>query len=233
MAIRTIIIEDDLSSSALMQQYCNRTKSIALKAIFSSAVEALSYGDMRDIDLILLDIEMPDMNGFEFLNQCQYQPDIIVASTKSKYAVEAFNYSVVDFLEKPFSFSRFQAAIAKTKELGQSQIDYSEPAPVNGFIFLKEGTSWVKVAIDDILYFENSGDYVKVKTARRQYLIYRTMKSIMESLQHMDFMRIHRTYIINLKKIDNIEEHSLIIERKVIPIGKAHKSKLMQALPML
>lgn len=233
MAIRTIIIEDDPSSSALLQQYCNRTKIIALEASFSSGIEALSYNNLQDIDLILLDIEMPGMSGFEFLNHCNHQPAVIVISTKPQYAVEAFNYSVVDFLEKPFPYTRFQLAVIKAKERIFKQDDFSEPAPVNGYIFLKENTAWVKVAIDDILYFENSGDYVKVKTANRQYLIYRTMKSIMESLHSMDFMRIHRTYIINLNKIENIEEHNLLIQNKVIPIGKSHKSKLMQALPML
>lgn len=228
-----MIIEDDPSSVIMMKQYCNRTKLIDLKAVCTTAVEALSCKELLNIELIFLDVEMPTMNGFDFLNRCEQKPKIVITSSKPKYAVEAFEYEALDFLPKPFRYSRFQQALAKVQELDLNKEESNFSHDARNYIFLKENGRWIRISLDDILFFENEGDYVKVKTIHKQYLVYRTMKSIAESLESLQFLRIHRSFIVNLDKIVDIEDNTLVIGRSVIPIGKAHKAKLMKALPTL
>lgn len=236
MTLKTIIIEDDVACYTLLKKYCETTKLLELLGHFSTATAALNSPTLLEAELIFLDIEMPEMTGLQFLEKLKHQPQIVFTTTKKEYAVEAYNYRATDFLEKPISFYRFQQTLAiavETKINRQKNTVALPEGQSSKNIFIKEGGRWVRIELDDILYFENDGDYVKVITKTKKHLIYRTMKSIAETVKDGHFLRIHRSYIINLNKIIDIEDNTLLINKKVIPIGKAHKSKLMRVLNTL
>lgn len=226
MALKTMIIEDDPSSIILLKKYCIQQNNLQLIAICKSGEEALRHPELFTIDLIFLDVEMPQMTGFDFLDRCPIQPQVIITTSEARYAKDAYNYAAVDFLHKPISYHRFQQAMQKL----HTPTNTNNHKVNTNTIFVKENGRICRIELDDILYIENSGDYVKIVTKQAQYCIYRTMKNVMATLPTDRFMRIHRTFIINLTKIDNIEGLSLIIDNKLIPISRTHKSGLMQAL---
>ncbi|MEL7020949.1 MAG: LytTR family DNA-binding domain-containing protein [Bacteroidota bacterium] len=228
MALRTMIIEDEVSSITLLKQYCTQQSKLQLRAICKSGTEALRHPELSKIDVIFLDVEMPGMNGFDFLDRCPYQPQVVITTSDANYAKDAYNYAAVDFLHKPISHKRFLRALQKldTKSTSVTTTQSHD----NGTIFIKDNGRICRIELDDLLYIENSGDYVRIVCQQEQYCIYRTMKSVMETLPAQQFMRIHRSFIINLQKIDNIEGLSLTIGTKVIPISRSYKSDLMQAL---
>lgn len=235
MNLRTIIIEDDESCRTLLTRHCENTKLIDIIGTFDNALDALNSGILENAELIFLDIEMPHMTGLQFMEQLKCQPSVVFTTSNDQYAVEAFNHRAIDFLQKPISRFRFQQTLAVALE---HQLNNSTNAPVataeeSKNIFIKESGRWIRVGLDEILYFENEGDYVKIITSAKNHLIYRTMKSIAETVRGKRFLRIHRSFIVNLDKIVDIEDNSLVIAKKVIPIGKAHKGKLMRALNTL
>lgn len=237
MILKTIIIDDDFVARHLLENYCNKINTIEIIATFESAHQALLSKMISQADLIFLDMEMPKMSGIEFLNQLPIIPRVIFTTSQEKYAIKAFDYQAIDFLKKPFSFTRFKQAILKAQE--DMAISMASDPVINrkssnqDSIFLKEDGRFIRVQLDDIYYFENEGDYVKVKTLHGQYLIYKTMKSIELSLKSDQFLRIHRSFIVNLDKIVDIQDSSLVIDRAVVPISKTHKSTLMHSLRML
>lgn len=224
MALKTMIVEDEPSSIALLKKYCSQQKNLQLTAICKSGIEALHHPALSTIDLIFLDVQMPQMTGFDFLDRCPTQPQVIITTSEAQYAKDAYNYAAVDFLHKPISYHRFQQAVQKL------QVSTNSHKVTSNTIFIKENGRICRIELDDILYIENSGDYVKIVTKHAQYCIYRTMKNVMATLPTDRFMRIHRTFIINLRRIDNIEGLSLTVGHKLIPISRTHKSELMQAL---
>lgn len=238
MIIKTIIIDDDFVARRLLENYCSKAKFIEIIAIYESALDALKGNMLSKADLIFLDMEMPGMSGIEFLNQLSTAPQVIFTTSQEKYALKAFDYQALDFLKKPFNFLRFKQAVLKAhEEIAISATPLTTTTNRNfsnqNSIFLKEDGRWIRVQLDDIYYFENEGDYVKVKTINKQYLIYKTMKSIEQSLQSDQFLRIHRSFIVNLNKIIDIQDSSLVIDRAVVPISKTHKSTLMHSLRTL
>lgn len=198
---------------------------------YSSAVDALNnFKNEVEIHLIFLDIEMPEMNGIEFMNSLTNFPQIIIVSAKEKYALEAFLYNVTDYLLKPVSYSRFFKAVNKARIVITNKKEIHE-IPENKEIFVKNGNALIRILFKNILYIEALENYVIISTYKEKYTIHSTMKMVVEKLPSADFIRIHRSFIINIKKIHNIEENSVSIRTifglKTIPIGKSYKSALM------
>ncbi len=227
----TIIIDDSLDARKILEYYCEKNAHINLCQSCDSAQAGLDYLAKNKADLVLLDMEMPGMSGIDFLNRAPVLPMVVFTTSESKYAVHAFEFEAQDFLHKPFNYPRFASCIDKISTAESKE----KPAPVTDTknIFIKEKGRLTRVATADIMYFENAGDYVRVFTEDKEYLTYGTLKSIVGKLPANRFLRIHRSFIINLQKIVDIEENTLVIARKVIPIGKAHKAKLMRHLKMI
>jgi DNA-binding LytR/AlgR family response regulator len=231
-----IIIEDDPLAMKVVEEFVKRTDFLDLKHEFHDAVEAintLNVGE-ENIDLIFLDIEMPEMTGIEFLNTVKNLPQVIIISSQEKYALQAFEYDVTDYLLKPVTYSRFYKAVKKAQENHKMQ---EQKKQENDEIFIKKDSALVRLKYDDILWVEAMENYVVIHTYEQKFTIHFTMKSILLQLPSDQFKRVHRSYIVNVKSIDKIEDNYVIISssksQKQIPIGKAYKEKFMKEINLI
>jgi DNA-binding LytR/AlgR family response regulator len=235
MLLNTIIVDDSLEARKILEFFCNKNKHISLIAKCDGAQKGLEVLDKENVDLVFLDMKMPLLSGIDFLNRAPDIPMVIFTTSEEKYAVDAFEYNVQDFLKKPFNYPTFERSIKRAIEKLEKERQFNEPLSISPSksIFIKEKGRYIRLNIADILYFENASDYVHVHCRAKHYTIYSTLKSIASKLTEYNFLRIHRSFIINLNEIVDIEENTLVIERKVIPIAKAHKSTLMRLLKLL
>lgn len=222
-----IIIDDDLMSRRIIEEFVNRTDQLNLLSSYENAVDAINAFDGdEDIDLIFLDIEMPEMSGIDFLETLTNPPQIIIISSKDKYALEAFNYDVTDYLLKPISYSRFFKAVNKANLRFKNKVENKDDE-----IFIKKNSALVRLKYDDILWVEALENYVIFVTFNEKYTIHFTMKAIEQKLPSNKFTRVHRSFIVNTKGINVIEDNSIIVRthdgKKSIPIGKSYKDKLL------
>jgi DNA-binding LytR/AlgR family response regulator len=230
-----IIIDDDEMSRRVMEEFINRTDFLNLSSSFSNAVEAINYTKQgEEVHLIFLDIEMPEMSGIEFMNTLTHPPQVIIVSSKEKYAIQAFDYSVTDYLLKPITYARFFKAASKAYEIfnkGRSLVD------VDKEIFIKKNSSLVRIKYNDILWVEALENYVVINTITDKFTIHFTMKSIENQLPSLKFKRVHRSFIVNVSRITSIEDNSVIIKlnesKKVIPIGKSYRDKLLSEINLM
>jgi DNA-binding LytR/AlgR family response regulator len=230
-----IIIDDDKLSRKVIEEFVLRTDSLNLIDSYSSAVDAINaFNTGEEINLIFLDVEMPEMTGLEFMKTLQDPPQIIIISAKDKYAIDAFEYDVTDYLLKPVSYARFFKAVEKVLSRDN---DNSETKHVGNEIFIKKGSSLVRLNYDEILWVEALENYVIVNTFSDKFTIHFTMKAIENKMPTDKFKRVHRSYIVNVNKINVIEDNSVVIKTeegsKVIPIGKSFKDKLMNELNLM
>lgn len=232
--INCIIIDDDVLSRRVVEEFVNRTDFLSLKYSFENAVEAIKRSDIfnEEIDLIFLDIEMPEMDGIDFLNTLSNLPQVIIVSSKEKYAISAFDYDVTDYLLKPVTYGRFFKAVSKAK-----QIHETKAKKKSGEIYVKKASALVRLKFEDILWVEALENYVIIAVFNEKFTIHFTMKSIENQLPTDIFKRIHRSFIINIGKIDRIEDSSVVIKSseglKSIPIGKAYKDKFMKDINLM
>lgn len=232
MEIQTIIVEDDLMAQTALTRFCEITPELLLKSTCSNGREAFDYLSNNEVDLILLDVEMPDINGLELLDKLAYLPQIIMTTGNTEYAYEAFEYNVTDFLKKPISQARFQKAIQKVIDFHE-RVQQSALSSASKEIYIKSDGKLIRLEYDNILYFENVGDYVKVICEESSHVIYGALKAIDHRLSHPRFLKVHRSFIVNLDKIVDIQDNSIVIAKKVIPISRAHKSLLINSLNVL
>jgi len=231
-----IVIDDDKVSRLLIEKYINKTDFLEFKGAYTNAVEALNtMQSENDIDLIFLDIEMPEMSGVEFIKTLTNLPQIIVISAKDKYALEAIEYDVSDYLLKPISFSRFVKAVEKVYAKFK---DVKEEITGKDGIFIKSSSSsLVRLKYEDILWIEALENYVIINTYTNKYTIHFTMKAIINKLPLKMFSRVHRSYIVNLTRIEMIEDNAIVMkvedEIKSIPIAKSYKEDLMKNINIM
>ncbi len=237
-----IIIDDDKLSRKVVKEFVERTDTLNLIDSYESAVEAINALENIDekIELVFLDIEMPDMSGMEFMQSLDDYPQIIIISAKENYALEAFEYDVIDYLLKPVSYSRFFKAITKAIKRTNESIGFRyTPQGVNSDdeIFIKKNSTLVRLKYNDILFIEALENYITVATFDEKYTIHFTMKAIEKKLPFVKFKRVHRSYIVNVNTIKGIEDNSVIIQlkngTKLIPIGKSYKENLMKDLNLI
>jgi len=230
MILNCMIIDDEIMARKSLVRYCEKNENLNVVQVCENAKEGLEFLNKESVDLIFLDIEMPDISGIDFLKQIPVFPQIIFTTSKVDYAFEGYEYSITDFLKKPITSQRFQQAVEKAVENQKNK----EASRANAKeVYIKVEGKYVRLSFENILYFENVGDYVKVKTTDSSFIIYRTLKSIDEKLPADQFLKVHRSFIINLEKIVDIEENNLVIEDKVIPISRANRPNLMSRLNLL
>ena len=232
--MKCIIIDDDKITCSVIEDYVKRTSFLSLSEVFSGAVEAINYiNSGNKVDLIFLDIEMPEMTGIEFLGTITQKPQVIIVSSREKYALEAFEYNVIDYLLKPATYARFFKAANKALEnFDQNKQDASVDE-----IFIKKGNSLVKIKYSHILWIEALENYVVINSLTDKFTIHFTMKAIENQLPPSLFKRVHRSFIVNLKAISSIEDNSVVIKvtegRKVIPIGKSYRDQLLNDINLI
>ncbi|GAB3643481.1 LytR/AlgR family response regulator transcription factor [Spirosoma arcticum] len=232
MSLTCIIVEDEPMSRKALQRMCEQHHSLTLLASFDNATGALHFLTEHPVDLIWLDVEMPGLTGLELLAKLSAIPYVVLTTGETKYAYDAFQYQVTDYLKKPISVPRFNLAVKKVLEQSASaRAKLGSPAEREE-IYIKTDGRYIRLPFDSIAYIENTGDYVKIYTSTQIYIVYSTMKYLEEKLG-TQFLRVHRSYIVHLDKIVDIEENTLVINSKVIPISRANKSELMNRLNLL
>lgn len=216
-----------------MKQLVSHVEGLAVLGECASAIEAYNLLQKEKIDILLLDIEMPGMNGIELTrNLGRNGPVIIFTTAKKDYAIEAFDLSVADYLLKPVRPARFIQSIDKARELLESRHKELH-SPDNEFVFIRDNGVLKSIRLDDILYLEAMGDYVKLYTSRRFHAIHSTLKSVEEKLPLSRFMRVHRSYIVALDKIEALEDGSIIIQKEAIPVADAYRAAFNSRLNLL
>ncbi len=232
-----VIIDDDKFSTRIIEDFIGRTEGLNLVGSYDSAVEAInkmSRPDAERVHVIFLDIEMPEMSGIDFLKSLNELPQVIIYSSQEKYALEMYEYDVTDYLLKPVNYARFIKSVNRVKERFDKKETLSKESTE---IFIKNNNSLVRVKFEDILWIEALENYVVVNTFKDKYTIHFTMKSIAEKMPADKFVRVHRSFIVNMSKVKSIEDNSVIIKSesgsKVIPIGKSYKDQLMNDINLI
>jgi len=230
-----IIVDDDKMSCKILEGYVKKSTSLNLIGIYNDSVAARNIlTERKDIDLVLLDIQMPEMDGFDFIGSLDFPPNIIIISSAQEYAVQAFDFNVVDYILKPVSYGRFCKAIDKTIRY----FSHKEAANTGDEeIFIKKGSSLVKLKLKDIIYIEALENYVTLTTGDDRFTIHFTMKAIENQLPSGIFIRVHRSYIINKSMIQAIKENSLDLmvgdTMKSIPVGKSFRDALLDDINVM
>ncbi len=231
--IKAIIVDDEPLALDVLETYIEQMPGIELVARCENAFEANTALQTQDVDLMFLDIQMPQMTGLEFLKSLEKSPSVIFTTAYSEYAVEGFDLNIVDYLLKPISLERFMKAVNKASE---KLVTTNDQASSDGeeFFFVKADKKLVKINFNEILYIEGLKDYVIIKKDVGRVITLQTMKSLEAKLPSSRFMRIHRSYIINLNQIKAIVGNMVeVIEKgqtKHIPIGKNYREGLLEVI---
>jgi DNA-binding LytR/AlgR family response regulator len=231
--MKCLVVDDNIIARTTLKQLVSQVSDLQLSGECGSAMEA--YNLLRDqpVDLLLLDIEMPGMTGIELTKNLQAnRPVIIFTTSKKEYAAEAFDLNVADYIVKPITPARFIQAIDKAREMLQSN---SEQVKLNEdeFIFIRDSNIVRRLKLSDILYAEAMGDYVKLHTAQKYFAIHATMKEVEQRLPSSRFLRVHRSFIAAIDKIDTVQEGTLIINGKPVPVADAYRSALNKRMNVL
>ncbi|HSQ48025.1 MAG TPA: LytTR family DNA-binding domain-containing protein [Lutibacter sp.] len=235
-----ISIDDEEIARVIIERLISNNKNLKLVASFNNPIEALKYLNQNTVDLIFLDIHMPAFTGFDLLQTLKNPPKVILTSSHTNFALEAFEYDcVVDYLEKPISQARLDKAVEKAKLFSKSKNELSDlPLTTVGNdskteLYVNIYKRLVKISYDSINLIEAKGDYILIKTDKENYTVHSTLKKIEEKLPEALFLKVHRSFIINIKKIVDIEDSSVLIGKNVVPVSRSSKPELMKRLNLL
>jgi DNA-binding LytR/AlgR family response regulator len=233
--IRCICIDDEPLALEMMEDFIHKVPFLTLVASCHNAFEAYDVLDFNQIDLLFVDVEMPEINGVQFVQSLKNKPFVIFSTAYKKYAIEGFELDVIDFLVKPFSFDRFYKSVLKVKET-YNLIHNSTPTTLKqlppDYLFVNADYSLVKVIIPEIAYIEGLKDYIKIYLSGQQKPIVTrmSMKTIEERLNLLGFLRVHKSFIVNMGKITSIKKTRLFVYENEIFIGDNYKDNLFKAL---
>ncbi len=229
--MKCIIVDDEPLARDLLENFAEKIPFLRLKASCKSGFEALEMLREEKIDLIFLDIQMPDMTGVQLYESLNYRPMVIFTTAYSNYAVTGFDLDAVDYLVKPFAYQRFLKAVNKAYELMSQLQSVAMSEFHRDFMFVKDGAKIVKVDYDDILYLEGMKDYVKIILKEKKMVMpLISMQNMVRKLPKGQFVRVHRSYIVSLSKIESVEKNRVVIGGKWIPVGSSYKNNLMEEL---
>lgn len=228
------IVDDEPLALSLLESYVQRTPFLNLTGKYSNALSAMKHIAVEKVDVLFLDIQMPDVNGIELARIIDNHTRIIFTTAFSEYALEGYKVNAIDYLLKPFSFSEFLAAAKKALnwfEMTESKSN-SESVQENVGIFVKSEYRLLHVLYDDMLYIEGLKDYVKIYTesSLKPILSLMSLKSLEEELPSERFIRVHRSYIIHLNKISSVDKNRIIIGKKQIPVGETYRKQFLSAI---
>lgn len=231
MELRCIIVDDDEMSRVSLQKFCEKIEDLEVAAVCKSAAQLIEVLEQEWADFILLDIEMPGLSGMDLVKTVTHLPYIIFTTSRTEYATQAFEFQerIVDFLGKPVSFPRLMKAIDRVRE----KVEQNHLQKTTDDIFIKTDGRIVRIPVDDLLYIETVGDYVMFFTNDSKYMVHSTLKRIDEKLNHPQLLKVHRSYIINLNKVVDIEDNTIVINKKVIPVSRQYKPLLLRKIDPL
>ena len=225
--IKTVLIDDEPLARKGMQEYIAEIDFLELTLTCDNAVRAHALLQDQEINLIFLDIEMPKLSGIDFLKSLKNPPAVILTTAYSKYALESYDLDVIDYLVKPISFQRFFKAVMKAKDfLASKSQEKFDPAADKGYFFVKVNNKFEKVLYEDVLFVEALQNYVAIHSVRKKLVSYITLSNLEKQLPAELFMRVHKSYIVALNKIDAIESHSVAIGSNHVAVSRTLKEKL-------
>lgn len=227
-----IIVDDDEMSQKAMKHLVSQVPFLNLVGIYSNASEAIDALNKSNVDLMLLDIEMPVVNGLEFIKSLKNPPTTILATSKKDYAIEAFECNVIDYLVKPIAVDRFFSAIEKSRHFYETNHKNSNETN-HECLFIKVNGILTKIDIKDILWIEASGDYIQINTSEKKYTTHSTLKAIENKLPADKYIRVHRSYIVSIDNINSIDDNTILIQKQLIPVGFVYKENLTRRLNLL
>lgn len=238
--MKCIIIDDEKIARVIIEKLISNNKNLNLVASFNNAIEALKYLNQQSVDLIFLDIHMPTFTGFDLLQTLKNPPIVILTSAHVNFALEAFEYNcVVDYLEKPITQARLDKAVEKAKLFSNGKNglpDLPVTTAVNESktdLYVNIYKRLVKISFDSINLIEAKGDYILIKTDKENYTVHSTLKKVEDKLPEALFLKVHRSFIINITKIVDIEDSSVLIGKNVVPVSRSSKPELMKRLNLL
>jgi DNA-binding LytR/AlgR family response regulator len=232
-----IIIDDEEMSRAIIGHFVTSTTNLIISSEFSNAIEAIKYLNQNEVDLIFLDIHMPDFTGFDFIQTIKNPPKVILVTSDKNFAFEAFEYDcIIDYLVKPITKDRFLKAIQKVKAF--KKITLAGPIKVKGEdnaneFYVNIDRRLIKIEMASVNSIEAKGDYIHIKTEGKNYIVHSSLKKIEDKLPKDSFLKVHRSFIININKIIDIEDNSVLIAKDVIPVSRANRPELMKRLNLL
>ncbi|RME98189.1 MAG: DNA-binding response regulator [Bacteroidetes bacterium] len=246
--MRCIIVEDEEMSRLHLQRLCQKVDLLEVVQVFDNALAAYNFLETEAVDVAFLDVEMPDFSGIELVRQLPKPPIIVFTTSKKEYAAQAFEFieHVADYMLKPVTLprllkavKRLQAARESSSTQGQPTVPHAAPrqpdslvteSVSDNYIFVKSERKYVRIDLDDLLYVETVGDYSIFHTEVGRYTVHATLKSICERLPEPRFQKVHRSYLVNLSKIKDIEDNNLLIDDRIIPVSRTQRAELMERI---
>lgn len=229
-----IIVDDNKMARTALKKLIEQVDSLILQEECANPIDAYNYLLKETVDLVFLDVEMPGMTGIELVKNLEKRPIIILITSKTDYAVEAFEINVADYIIKPVTLSRFMIAVAKAKELFEikgQKIELNEKD--KEYMFVRTNSILTKIKVKDITYIQALGDYVNIYTIDNRYTVHITLKGMEEKLAQDKFYRLHRSYLIALDHIDKVEEGTAFIGKHPVPIGEQYKKELLKKINLI
>ena len=230
-----VIVDDEFLAQKLLQDYVSKVDSLQIVAVCSNAFEAMNALKNNQVDIMFLDIQMPDLTGLELVKSLEHKPAIIFTTAYSEYAVDAFNLSVVDYLLKPFDFPRFFQAVSKAGG-GVQPVVSTEDKPrdtisrSNDFITVKADYKLYKINYDDLLFIEGQHEYVTFHTTQRRITALFALKDLEEILPKDKFVRVHKSYIVSFKHIQDLDKSDVTVAGNKVPVGASYRDELLARL---
>ncbi len=237
--LKCLIVDDEPLALDILETYIQRIDSLELVARCNNAIEAFNLIQQKEIDLLFLDIQMPKLTGIDFLKNINNPPKVVFTTAYRDYALEGYELDAIDYLLKPISFERFLRAVNKVSQLNNPTAN-NAPIPVaheadgsgydQAFIYLKADKKMIKFLLKDILYIESLKDYVRVKTAYKEVVAYQKISYLEEKLPENKFLRVHRSFIVAIDKVEAFSATTIEIHGKEIPIGRNYKNVVLKVL---
>lgn len=240
--LNCIIVDDETAARTIVTHLCSQVDDLNVIEEFPNALQAMKFLNKNDIDLIFLDIHMPDFTGFDFIETLKNPPKIVLTTSDRNFAIEAFEYDcIVDYLVKPITLPRFMKAMTKVQSFKEAIVSpqsipvatAKSDASTDKEMYVNIDRRLIKIEFDKIYLIEAKGDYILIKTEDKNYTVHSTLKKIEDKLPDSLFLKVHRSYVINIKKIIDIEDNSVLIARDVVPISRSNRPELMKRLNLL
>lgn len=233
--ITCLAVDDEPPALTILQQYIAAVPGLELSGTCNNAVEAMEFLQQQRIDLIFLDIQMPQLPGTDFIRTLKSPPKVIFTTAYRKFAVEGFELNAVDYLLKPISFERFVKAVNKVMDTRLTPVSdaiesENKKVPSESYVYFRSDRKMVKVPLEDILYVESLKDYIKVVTPTKSIITKQSISSLEETLPKENFMRIHRSFIVSINKIESYSSESIEIAKKEFPISRMYKHEVEKIL---
>jgi DNA-binding LytR/AlgR family response regulator len=237
MKIRCLVIDDERLTREYIKNYISKIPQLELVSEFNSPLKAVDLIKSGKVDLLFLDIQMPDITGLDFIKSLQSKPEVIFTTAYQEYALEGYNLNVIDYLLKPFSFDRFFQAVNKVidkignmqREAGESVIsEQSQTTIENTYLTIRADRKFYKINFTDLMYIEGQKAYVTFHTANKKITALASLKELEESLPGTQFIRIHKSYIVAIKEISSLEGNLLEVFNTKLPVGKIYKDEVMR-----